>query len=300
MSQRPAPSGSPRGGFPLTDEQRAAVAGRDEPRFVRAGAGSGKTRVLVERFLAAVREDGVPVDRILAITFTEKAAAELRSRVRERLLAAGDREGARQAESAAISTIHGFCSRLLRSHALDAGLDPDFRVLDQVEAARIALDAFDFALERFLESAADEERLDLAAAYSPDRLRTMVVTVHGRLRSRGEREPRLPPVPAPEPGGERERLADAAARAGRELNGESKSIDAARAALERCGTFFVRLPEGAIPDPEDLKPLEVKRGNAKALKTPAFDELAEAYEAYVNFCAASRAAAHNVLLSELL
>jgi ATP-dependent helicase/nuclease subunit A len=116
--------------FALTPEQEAAVAARDQPRFVRAGAGSGKTRVLVERFLAAVQEDGLPVDRILAITFTEKAAAELRSRVRERLLAAGDREAARQAEAAAISTIHGFCSRLLRSHALDAGLDPDFRVLD--------------------------------------------------------------------------------------------------------------------------------------------------------------------------
>ena len=289
--------------FPLTDEQRAAVDGRDEPRFVRAGAGSGKTRVLVERFLAAVREDGVPVDRILAITFTEKAAAELRSRVRDRLLAAGDREGARQAESAAISTIHGFCSRLLRSHALDAGLDPDFRVLDQVEAARIALDAFDFALERFLESAAGEERLDLAAAYSPDRLRTMVVAVHGRLRSRGEREPRLPPVAAPEPGGERERLADAVAAADRELGsheGNGRSVDAARAVLERCGSFFARLPDGSVPDPEDLAKLEVKRGNTRVLNTDAFAELSEAHAAYLSFCASSRAAAHNALLSELL
>jgi len=201
----------------LTEEQRAAVDGRDEPRFVRAGAGSGKTRVLVERFLAAVREDGVPVDRILAITFTEKAAAELRSRVRERLLAAGDREAAREAESAAISTIHGFCSRLLRAHALDAGLDPDFRVLDEVEAARLALDAFDFALERFLEYAAGGDRVDLAAAYSPDRLRTMVVAVHGRLRSRGEREPRLQPVEPPRPDGERERLERAVAEASAEL-----------------------------------------------------------------------------------
>ena len=66
----------------LTPEQRAAVEERDTALFVHANAGSGKTRVLVERFVRAVVEDGVPVDRILAITFTEKAAAELRARLR--------------------------------------------------------------------------------------------------------------------------------------------------------------------------------------------------------------------------
>ena len=288
--------------FALTPEQEAAVAARDQPRFVRAGAGSGKTRVLVERFLAAVREDGLPVERILAITFTEKAAAELRSRVRERLLAAGDREAAREAESAAISTIHGFCSRLLRAHALEAGLDPDFRVLDEVEAARIALDAFDTALERFLEAAAGEDRLDLAAAYSPDRLRTMVVAVHGRLRSQGK-EARLPPVAPPEPAGERERLAAAVEAAARELGaheGDGVAVEAAREALDRCGAFFERLPDGSIPDPEELDKLVVKRRNAKALNTPAFEELTEAHTAFATFCAASQAAAHNALLAELL
>ena len=287
----------------LTPEQAAAVAGRDEPRFVRAGAGSGKTRVLVERFLAAVREDGVAVDRILAITFTEKAAAELRSRVRERLLEANDREAARQAESAAISTIHGFCSRLLRAHALDAGLDPDFRVLDEVESARLALDAFDAALEAFLESAVGGDRLDLAAAYSPDRLRTMVTAVHGRLRSRGEREPRLPELDPPRAGGERERLEAAVARASAELGaheGNGKSVDAARTVLDRCGRFLGRLPDGAQADPEDLEKLVVKGGNTKVLNTEAFAELKEAHEAYSNFCAASRAAAHHALLAELL
>ena len=61
----------------LTPEQRAAVEERDTGLFVHANAGSGKTRVLVERFVRAVVDDGVAVDRILAITFTEKAAAEL-------------------------------------------------------------------------------------------------------------------------------------------------------------------------------------------------------------------------------
>ena len=80
--------------IPVTDEQREAVDLRDGPLFVSAGAGSGKTRVLVERFVASVVEDGVAVDRILAITFTERAAAEMRSRVRARLLELGGLEAA--------------------------------------------------------------------------------------------------------------------------------------------------------------------------------------------------------------
>ncbi|MBV9213498.1 MAG: UvrD-helicase domain-containing protein, partial [Actinobacteria bacterium] len=178
----------------LTAEQHDAVARRDGPLFVRAGAGTGKTRVLVERFLGAVLEDGIAADSILAITFTERAAAEMRSRVRGRLLELGERELARQAESASISTIHAFCSRLLRANALDAGLDPEFSVLDEVAAARLAIDAFDHALDLFLRDARGTSALDLAAAYGPDRLRTMVSTVHARLRSRGQARPRLEPV----------------------------------------------------------------------------------------------------------
>ena len=162
----------------LTPEQREAVERRDGPLFVRAGAGTGKTRVLVERFLASVLEDAVPVERILAITFTDRAAAEMRSRVRARLLELGERERARQAESAAISTIHAFCARLLRANAFDAELDPEFEVLEDVVAARLVIDAFDRALERFLHDARGTSELDLAAKYGPDRLRSMVFEGH--------------------------------------------------------------------------------------------------------------------------
>src|SRR5207244_5482002 len=97
--------------------------------FVSAGAGTGKTTVLVERFAKAV-ERGVDVDSILVITYTERAAGELRSRIRERLVGLGRRDLARDLDAAWISTIHGFCLRLLRAHPLAAGLDPPFRVLD--------------------------------------------------------------------------------------------------------------------------------------------------------------------------
>jgi ATP-dependent exoDNAse (exonuclease V) beta subunit len=292
----------------LTAEQREAVARRDGPLFVRAAAGSGKTRVLVERFVAAVRDDGVPVDRVLAITFTEKAAAELKSRVRARLLGEGEREAARAAEAAAISTIHGFCARVLRSNALAAGLDPDFHVLDETESARLAFDAFDAALEAFLEAevataeAAAGDPLDLAASYGPDRLRAMVVTVHGKLRSQG-REPRLPPAEPPAPAGERERLEAAAGAAAAELGGAAganRTVDRALAALDRCGDFLRSRSGGDLPDPADLKDLEVKRGNVKAMQTPAFDELADAYRAYVTLCTTAQAAKHHALLARLL
>src|SRR6516164_5948763 len=98
----------------LTDEQEQAVARRGEPLLLAAGAGSGKTSVLVERFVAAVREDGVAPGRILAITFTDRAAGELRQRVSARFLEHGDGEAARDTEAAFVSPFLGLCTRLLR------------------------------------------------------------------------------------------------------------------------------------------------------------------------------------------
>ena len=186
----------------LTAEQQRAVDRRDGPLFVTAGAGGGKTRVLVERFAAAAREDDVPVDRILAITFTEKAAAEMKLRVRGRFLALGDRERARETERAWVSTIHGFCARVLRAHSLTAGLDPEFHVLDEAEAGRLQREAIEVALEEFL--GGDPERLEILAAYGPDQLGSLVRWFYARRRSRGESRPRL--VPPPDDGRDRREI----------------------------------------------------------------------------------------------
>src|SRR5688572_26665318 len=156
----------------LTPEQERAVSRRDCSLIVRAGAGTGKTTVLVERFVRAVVEDQVPVEGILAITFTEKAAAEMKTRVRRRFVELGERAHARAAEAAWISTVHGFCARVLRAHALSAGIDPSFRVLDALETERISADAFEAALEAFMGS--DPDRLEMVAAYTADSLRDMV------------------------------------------------------------------------------------------------------------------------------
>src|ERR1700735_4049285 len=125
-----------------TDEQEQAIARRRGSLLLAAGAGSGKTSVLVERFVRAVREDGVAPGRILAITFTERAAGELRERVRARLLALGEREAARDTEAAFVGTFHGFCARLLRAPARTAGLEPEFAILDEGLAGRLRGEAF--------------------------------------------------------------------------------------------------------------------------------------------------------------
>jgi ATP-dependent exoDNAse (exonuclease V) beta subunit len=285
----------------LTAEQRAAVDQRDTGLFVHANAGSGKTRVLVERFVRAVVDDGVAVDRILAITFTEKAAAELKARLRRRFLELGERDRAREAEGAWVSTIHGFCSKLLRRHALLAGIDPEYEVLEETRAARVAIDSFDRALEDFLDPGAPE-RLDLAAAHTPDRLRRMVTTVHAKLRSAGEERPELPQIDEPRLGDEHAALDRALAAALAELGAQagSSSVDAAIARLERCRDALAAVPDGEVGDPAVFAGMRVKTGRAKALQGDAMATAGEALEAWIAACAARRGYGDYVLLRELL
>jgi ATP-dependent helicase/nuclease subunit A len=291
----------------FTDEQRHAIETRTGSLFLHANAGSGKTSVLVERFVRSVLEDDVPVDRILAITFTEKAAAELKLRIRARFLELGKREQARSAEGAWISTIHGFCSRLLRTHPLAAGIDPEYRVLDEPEAERIGIDAFERSLEAFLarEAAEGGARLELLAAYTPDKLQTMVRTVHSRLRSRGERDPALPPLDVqstPSDGSEAREIETAMRAALAELNASGAngvSVTRELARMRRCAALIEALGD-RLADPHDLKDLLLKPGSAKALKTPAFERLAEAQRAYFELCTRERALRDYELLRELL
>ncbi len=263
----------------FTPEQRAAIDRRDGSLLVRAGAGTGKTSVLVERFVQAVREDDVEVERILAITFTEKAAAEMKERVRERLVELGMRNDARAAEGAWISTIHRFCARVLRTHALSAGIDPEYRVLDELESERLGLDAFDRAIDDLLREAAGDH-LEQVASYTPDRLRDMVRTAFSWQRSRGFRYPRmeLPPEP-PDGSAEAARLAAAALAAASDLEAQAGGKTVARTIekLERCREATV---DGALPELGVLNGFDFKPGNTKALQSAACDEYLEALGAY--------------------
>ncbi len=288
----------------FTPEQLHAIESRDRSLFLHANAGSGKTSVLVERFVRSVLEDEVRVDRILAITFTEKAAAELKQRIRARFLVLGQREHAREAEGAWIGTIHGFCSRLLRAHPLAAGIDPEYRVLDQPETERVGIDAFERALEQFLESGAPEDaaaRLELLANYTPQKLERMVRTVHSHLRSRGELHPALPELPAVAPSGEEAVELEAALRAAAAgLSGAGgATVERELTKMTSCLELLAEL-RGELSDPERVKRFEPKSGNAKALSTPEFDRLCKAYAAYRHACVALRETRDYALLRDLV
>jgi ATP-dependent exoDNAse (exonuclease V) beta subunit len=170
-------------GMNLNPEQQAAVDARGLV-FVSAGAGTGKTKVLVERFARAVCDEGIDVESILVITYTEKAAGELRSRIRAGLIERGRSDLARELDGAWISTIHGFCHRLLRSHPFAAGVDPRFRVLDESQGRVLRGEAFASALTTFCASD-DPARLRLLAVYGADGLRRMLTGVYETLRSAG-------------------------------------------------------------------------------------------------------------------
>ena len=144
------------------DAARAAVVeDLDSTLFLEAGAGSGKTSCLVARFVALV-ESGVAADHIAAITFTEKAAAELVDRIRSELQqrAQGNprcREGLRVLDSAAIGTLHSFAQRILSEHPIEAGLPPRFTVNDEI-ASQVA---FDTRWEQFADEMLDDPDLQM-------------------------------------------------------------------------------------------------------------------------------------------
>jgi ATP-dependent helicase/nuclease subunit A len=167
----------------MNEQQLAAVEATGEV-FVSAGAGTGKTAVLVERFVRAVCDRGLDVDSILVITYTRRAAGELRTRIRAELGRRGRHDLARELDGAWISTIHGFCLRLLKAYPFAAGLDPRFRELDDAQAAVLRSEAFERALAELC-SSGEPDRLQLLATYGASGLRRMLTGVYETLRSAG-------------------------------------------------------------------------------------------------------------------
>ncbi len=174
----------------------------DTPLLVEASAGSGKTTLLVARILAWVCSGRARLPEIVAITFTEKAAADLRLRIREAI------EGARRGadgetrakldaalaalELAPIRTIHGFCADLLRERPVEAGVDPGFAVADPLTAALL----FDETWERWLDGAVADAPPALAEAVA---LGIPVETLQDLGRTLAAERDLLAGLPAPVP-----------------------------------------------------------------------------------------------------
>jgi ATP-dependent helicase/nuclease subunit A len=152
------------------DARHLIATALDETLIVEAAAGTGKTTELVGRIVRIIAEGRAEVGEIVAVTFTEKAAGELKLRLRERLdrertEAAQDPErrgrldrALTQLEEAHVSTIHGFCADLLRERPVEAGVDPLFEVLTEPASARLFDNAFGRWLQDQLASPAEGVR----------------------------------------------------------------------------------------------------------------------------------------------
>jgi len=179
----------------LTPEQNAAVCHRGGALLVSAAAGSGKTKVLVERLFSRIR-NGDDIDEFLVITYTRAAAAELRERISDEITeklaeSPGNRRLRRQSmlcRSAPIDTIHGFCTDILRENAHLAGFPPDFRIADESESTMIKTEVLeellDGAYEKTGESAGFRELVDLVSPGRSDkRLSNIILDTYAKLQS---------------------------------------------------------------------------------------------------------------------
>ncbi|MSO41901.1 MAG: hypothetical protein EXQ70_08450 [Solirubrobacterales bacterium] len=257
----------------LTPEQLDALSSRDRDIFLQAGAGTGKTTVLVERLCATAIDDEAGLDGVLAFTFTERAAGQLRERVRSALELRADAEAdpvaaaelrrtAHSVERGWISTIHGFCRRLLANHPAAAGIDPRFRVIDEPEAGRLAARALTDAIRELLAAEA-LDGAELVSSHNRRVLREAVLGVHAELRSRGEEEPSLPIPELSDLGG---------ALAGLRRAAEAALPDCEEASGEAAAESCERMRRAATtdsPNLAELQGLEIISGAAAFKREPA-------------------------------
>lgn len=250
-----------------TPEQRAALQAEGVSVALVSGAGCGKTRVLSDRYLrAVVGQEGIPLPCVVALTFTEKAARELRDRVRrlsrERL--ARDPESKlwqavrRGLEAAPISTFHGFCAQVLRTFPIEAGVEPGFRIVDESLAGVMRRQTVDEALRRRLiegEPAVQALVLRLGLQETRD-------LVGELLEQRAGRDYAAWCVQDPDQIAERWRhyvtlqgrpivsrlVASTAAACWRRIRPEECSNEALRANLEALRTWFERMAGGDLVD----------------------------------------------------
>jgi ATP-dependent helicase/nuclease subunit A len=168
----------------FTSVQRRAIEFGHGRLMLVAGAGSGKTSVLTERFVYLVSECGVDPERILTITFTRTATAEMKARIIRKLEERGLHDARHRIESAYIHTVHALCRRLLQENPFEAGVDPDPAVLSAHQSQSLRLEAFHRALENLLRN----ETPTGATPASQDALRALIAEylMLGEARARSD------------------------------------------------------------------------------------------------------------------
>ncbi|HVS20882.1 MAG TPA: UvrD-helicase domain-containing protein, partial [Pyrinomonadaceae bacterium] len=178
----------------LKPDQAAAAHTLDRHVSVTAGPGAGKTFVLVERYLEILRTQEASVDNIVAITFTNRAANEMRDRVRkeiDKLLRAsnGDERKRwlrhkRALEAAVITTIHGFCSRLLHEFPVEANIDPQFILLDEHQAAMMLEAVVEETLTEAIQRG-NEKIVQMVQGVGRSALAAALAELHRKYRGEG-------------------------------------------------------------------------------------------------------------------
>ncbi|MCX7642696.1 MAG: UvrD-helicase domain-containing protein [Armatimonadetes bacterium] len=183
-------------GNPLDERQIELAMFDDANLIVNAGPGSGKTRVLVAHYLELLmRHISWDVESVVAITFTEKAAAEMKERISRVLLRSRQEvsclEWSHRVEEilehlpeAPIGTIHSFCARLLRKFALEAGVDPSFRILDELEAQTLRTEVCKRWLWSKLSDTSDPIALDAQKVVGHWGFNRAVELLEGMLKTR--------------------------------------------------------------------------------------------------------------------
>ncbi len=178
--------------FNYTSEQKTAINDLDNDIVLGAGAGSGKTRVLVSRFINLLREKRADVDEIMALTFTKKAAAEMQERIRQEITKQEEKaeefsekkywyEQKLNLNSAMISTFHAFAANILRQYPVISEVDPEFEVLEENEATEL----LDETIDEIIEKGLNEEQknvMDLVRTYSLYTLADKLKSIYFEMR----------------------------------------------------------------------------------------------------------------------
>lgn len=174
-----------------TDEQLDAIKIRNSKTLVAAGAGSGKTAVLVERIIRKIIDDGIDIDKMLIVTFTNAAASEMKERIRDRLYDETNTNHKLQKQilylnRSSIMTIDAFCKKAVKDYFYKIDVDPNFKIADNTDAELLKLEAIDEVLEELYESN-DSDIIEVLDAYSDNKsdesLVNLIFSIHRFIAS---------------------------------------------------------------------------------------------------------------------
>lgn len=174
-----------------TNEQRAAIEAENHTVLVSAAAGSGKTAVLIERIVTLLKK-GYRLDRMLIVTFTKAAASEMRERLNRRLIKEARTypdimgQALDDLESCEISTIHAFCTRVLRNEFQAVGIDPMFRICEENDRQVLFASAFVDAMNELLEDADHSQVRSLVTAFGQEKVKSITETAYTFMMSMPE------------------------------------------------------------------------------------------------------------------